>query len=192
VRRLQEYERYKRAASELDLLERLERDVWQASVELRDRPPPRTLPQVTLRDMLLAFRDVATRAQMFAHHHVQRERLSVRERMSSVLSALAGGGFVEFARLFSPDEGRMGVTVTFMALLELLREGLVDIVQTAPLEPLHVRRASAAGTAEAAGEGGGGGEAFRRADEALLAAAVLEAANDDPDDGDEVQEQPQP
>jgi segregation and condensation protein A len=144
VRRLQEYERFKRAASDIDSLERLERDTWQASAELRDRPVPRSLPQVTLREMLLAFRDVATRAQMFAHHHVQRERLSVRERMSDVLGALAAEGFVDFQALFRPEEGRMGVTVTFMALLELMREGLIDVVQAGPLAPLHIRRAVAA------------------------------------------------
>ncbi len=141
VRRLQEYERFKRAASDVDVLPRLERDVFQASAELRDRPVARVLPQVTLREMLLAFRDVATRSQMFAHHHVQREALSVRERMSSVLAALEQGEFVDFVRLFAPQEGRMGVTVTFVAILELLREGLVEIVQTEALAPLHVRRA---------------------------------------------------
>ncbi len=141
VRRLQEYERFKRAASDVDQLTRLERDVFQASAELRDRPVARVLPQVTLREMLLAFRDVATRSQMFAHHHVQREPLSVRERMSNVLAALEPGEFVDFVRLFTAEEGRMGVTVTFVAILELLREGLVEIVQTEALAPLHVRRA---------------------------------------------------
>jgi segregation and condensation protein A len=101
---------------------------------------------VTLREMLLAFRDVATRAQMFAHHHIQREQLSVRERMSSILALLEPGAFVDFVRLFSPAEGRMGVTVSFVALLELLREGLIEIVQTEALAPLHVRRATPAPT----------------------------------------------
>ena len=141
VRRLQEYERFKRAAQEVDQLPRLERDVWQASAELRDRPVARVLPQVTLREMLLAFREVATRSQMYAHHHVQRERLSVRERMSHVLATLESGEFVDFVQLFQPEEGRMGVTVTFVAILELMREGLIDIVQTEPMAPLHVRRA---------------------------------------------------
>jgi segregation and condensation protein A len=141
VRRLQEYERFKRAASDVDQLPRLERDVFQASAELRERPVVRALPQVTLREMLLAFRDVATRSQMFAHLHVQREPLSVRERMGSVLATLAHGEFVDFVRLFTPAEGRMGVTVTFVAILELLREGLIEIVQTEPMAPLHVRRA---------------------------------------------------
>ena len=141
VRRLQEYERFKRAASDVDQLARLERDVFQASVELRDRPVTHALPQVTLREMILAFREVATRSQMFAHLHVQREPLSVRERMSSVLAALESGEFIEFVRLFTPEEGRMGVAVTFVAILELLREGLIEIVQTEALAPLHVRRA---------------------------------------------------
>jgi len=142
VRRLQEYERFKRAASDVDQLVRLERDVFQASAELRDRPVLRTMPQVTLREMLLAFREVATRSQMFAHLHVQREPLSVRERMSSVLAALEQGEFVDFLQLFDPAEGRTGVTVTFVAILELLREGLIDIVQTEAMAPLHVRRAA--------------------------------------------------
>ena len=161
VRRLQEYERFKRAAQDVDNMERLERDVWQASAELRDRPVARVLPQVTLREMLLAFRDVATRSQMYAHHHVQRERLSVRERMSDVLAALETGEFVDFVQLFRPEEGRMGVTVTFVAILELMREELIDIVQTEPMAPLHVRRAGPSRTLHLvpAGEEAAGGQA---------------------------------
>ncbi len=146
VRRLQEYERFKRAAADIDELPRLERDVWQAVVQLEERPVTRALPQVTLREMLLAFRDVAQRTQMFAHHHVQRERLSVRERMSDVLAALERGAFLPFIQLFRPEEGRMGVTITFVAILELMREGLIDLVQTEPLGPLHVRSASTSRT----------------------------------------------
>jgi segregation and condensation protein A len=78
---------------------------------------------------------------MFAHLHVQRETLSVRQRMSEVLQSLAGEGLVEFVRLFRPEEGRLGVTVTFAAILELLREQLVEIVQAEPYQPLHVRLA---------------------------------------------------
>jgi segregation and condensation protein A len=140
VRRLQEYERFKRAAADVDALPRLERDVWQASAELRDRPVARVLPQVTLRKCCWRSSDVATRAQMFAHHHVQREPLSVRERMSNVLAALEQGELRGLRALFTAEEGRMGVTVTFVAILELLREGLIDIVQTEALAPLHVRR----------------------------------------------------
>jgi len=139
VRRLQEYERFKRAAENIDALPRLERDVWPTSAELKDRQVVRVLPQVTLQEMLLAFKDVVVRSEMFAHHHIQRERLSVRARMGDILSSLEQSSFVEFVRLFRPSEGRMGVTVTFMAILELVREGLVDIVQAEPFAPLHVR-----------------------------------------------------
>jgi segregation and condensation protein A len=143
VRRLQEYERFKRAAADIDAMPRLERDIWQASAELRDRPPPRSLPQVTLQEMLLAFKEVAVRAAMFAHHHVRREPLSVRERMSNILAALEQGSFLEFGRLFTPEEGRAGVTVSFVAILELMREGLIEIMQTEAYAPLHVRAAAA-------------------------------------------------
>jgi chromatin segregation and condensation protein Rec8/ScpA/Scc1 (kleisin family) len=141
VRRLQEYERFKRAAEGIDALPRLERDVWTTSAELKDRKVVRLLPQVTLQEMLLAFKDVVVRSEMFAHHHIQRERLSVRARMADILSTLEGSSFVEFVRLFRPEEGRMGITVTFIAILELVRERLVDIVQAEPFAPLHVRSA---------------------------------------------------
>ena len=143
VRRLQEYERFKRAAEDIDSLHRLERDVWTTSADLKDRSVVKLLPTVTLQEMLLAFKDVVVRSEMFAHHHISRERLSVRERMSDVLARLEQASFVEFIRLFRLDEGRMGVTVTFMALLELVREGLIEIVQAVPFAPLHVRAAGA-------------------------------------------------
>jgi segregation and condensation protein A len=146
VRRLQEYERFKRAAEGLDALPRLERDVWSASAELRERRVTGSLPQITLQEMLVAFKEVVARAEMFAHHHIQRERLSVGERMSDILAQLATAGFIEFVRLFRPEEGRMGVTVTFVAILELMREGLIDIVQAEAYAPLHVRAASAGRT----------------------------------------------
>jgi segregation and condensation protein A len=141
VRRLQEYERFKRAAESIDSLPRLERDVWATSAELKDRPVARILPQITLQEMLTAFKEVVVRSEMFAHHHIQRERLSVRARMGDILATLERSSFVEFVRLFRPEEGRMGVTVTFVAILELVREGLIDIVQAEPFAPLHVRAA---------------------------------------------------
>jgi chromatin segregation and condensation protein Rec8/ScpA/Scc1 (kleisin family) len=143
---LQEYERFKRAAENIDALPRLERDVFATSAELKDRQVVRVLPQVTLQEMLLAFKDVVVRSEMFAHHHIQRERLSVRARMGDILTSLEHASFVEFIRLFRHSEGRMGVTVTFMALLELVREGLVEIVQAEPFAPLHVRASGAGRT----------------------------------------------
>jgi segregation and condensation protein A len=141
VRRLQEYERFKTAAESIDRIPRLDRDTWVGSADLVERKSSRPLPQVAMQEMLLAFRDVVQRAEMFAHHHVQRERLSVRVRMSDILASLEQSSFVEFVNLFKPEEGRMGVTVTFVAILELVREGLIDIVQNEAYSPLHVRKA---------------------------------------------------
>lgn len=141
VRRLQEYERYKQAASDLDEVPRMERDVFQASADVSERPVVTRLPELTLKELLLAFRDVLTRAEMLAHHHIRREPLSVRQRMSEVLLKVQSGTFADFHVLFDPREGRMGVTVTFLALLELLKEGLIELVQTEPYAPIHVRAA---------------------------------------------------
>lgn len=138
VRRLQEYERFKQAAENIDRIARQDRDFRIASAELVDRKVVRILPQVTLQEMLVAFQEVLARSDMFAHHHVQREPLSVRQRMTEILSALEQGGFIEFTKLFDPVEGRRGVTVTFVAILELLREGLIDVAQSEPYAPLHV------------------------------------------------------
>jgi segregation and condensation protein A len=142
VRRLQEYERFKRAAEDIEELPRVDRDTFPASAELVERRVVRILPTVTLQEMLVALKDVMSRAEMFAHHQVQRERLSVRQRMSDVLGALRTQSFVEFTQLFRPEEGRMGVTVTFSAILELLREGLIEIVQAEQFAPIHVRAGS--------------------------------------------------
>jgi segregation and condensation protein A len=139
VRRLQEYERFKRAAESLDQIPRLDRNTWVASAELVERKVVRIPPQVTLQEMLMAFQDVLARSDMFAHHHVQREPLSVRQRMTDVMSMLASKEFVEFVHLFRAEEGRRGVTVTFVAILELMREGLIEIVQSEPYAPLHIR-----------------------------------------------------
>jgi segregation and condensation protein A len=139
VRRLQEYERFKRAAEGIDRMPRLERETWVATAELVDRKVVRIPPQVTLQEMLIAFQDVLSRSDMFAHHHVQREPLSVRQRMTDILASLTSNAFVDFSRLFTAEEGRRGVTVTFVAILELLREGLIEIVQSEAYAPLHVR-----------------------------------------------------
>ncbi|MBB6091926.1 segregation and condensation protein A [Povalibacter uvarum] len=142
VRRLQEYERFKQAAEDIDRLPRMERDTMPTSAELTERKVVKIVPQVTLQEMLMALKDVMSRAEMFAHHHVHRDRLSVRQRMSDILSSLRESAFVDFTRLFRPEEGRMGVTVTFSAILELMKEGLIEIVQAEPYAPLHVRPAS--------------------------------------------------
>lgn len=139
VRRLQEYERFKKAAEDLDRLNRQERDTLPAVIEMSERKVIRIQPQVSLQEMLLALREVMARAEMFAHHQVNRERLSVRQRMSDILDTLRETAFVEFTQLFRVEEGRMGVTVSFIAILELMKEGLIEIVQAEAYAPIHVR-----------------------------------------------------
>jgi len=141
VRKLQEYERFKQAAEEINGLPRLERDISLASVHLEERKIVEILPDVTLKEMLICFKDVLHRAEMFAHHNIQREPLSVRERMTEVLSRLKPSGFVRFTELFQPAEGRMGVAVTFLAILELIKEALIEVVQSEPFAPIHIRPA---------------------------------------------------
>jgi len=143
VRRLQEYERFKKAADDIDHLKRVERDVLPALVELTERKVVKIQPEVTLDEMLKAFRDVVRRSEHFSHHHVQRESLSQRQRMAEIIAMLENAEFVEFIKLFRLDEGRMGVTVTFISILELMKERLLDIVQAEPYAPLHVRKVNA-------------------------------------------------
>ncbi len=143
VRRLQEYERFKKAAGDMDSLERLERDVLQASADVVEQPVVTKLPDITLKELLIVFKDALQRSTMFAHHHVRREPLSVRERMSTILVTLQTERYVDFQRLFDPTEGRMGVTVTFLAILELVKESLVDIVQAEAFGPIHIRASQA-------------------------------------------------
>ena len=142
VRRLQEYERYKKAAQDISELPRLERDVFVANVDAPDKKVVTKLPDVTMKELLLAFHDVLKRAEMFSNLHLQREPLSVRQRMSEILSRIKAGQFTGFADLFDPEEGRMGVAVTFIAILELLKEAVVEVVQSDEFAPLHVRAAS--------------------------------------------------
>ncbi len=139
VRRLQEYERFKTASEDLDSLPRVGRDVYPASAslpEIRHAAPP---PAVSLDDLLMALADVMARAEMFSHHHVQREVLSVRERMTWTLQQLDSERFTAFASLLRADEGRRGVVVGFLAILELIREALVELVQAEPFAPIYVR-----------------------------------------------------
>ena len=139
IRRLQEYERFKQAAEELDDLPRVGRDL---QVPLLPAPQARgrmLLPEVGLDELLLAMAEVLQRAELFESHQVSRELLSTRERMSDVLERLQGGAFVAFVELFRAEEGKLGVVVTFMAILELVKESLVELVQNEPFTPIHVR-----------------------------------------------------
>jgi len=142
VRRLQEYERYKQAAEDVDALPRLDRDVYQASAEPPERKIISLPPEVELQDLIAAFQEVMKRASMYSHHHVQLESLSVRERMSSVLSKVNTTRFTRFSELFTIEEGRMGVVVSFLAVLELVKESLLELTQSEPYAPIHVKAAA--------------------------------------------------
>ncbi len=139
VRRLQEYERFKQAAEDLDGLPRMGRDLFTAGAHVDHRTVVRLPPEVRLREVLLALQDVMSRAELFTHHHIELEPLSVRERMSMIMDRLSGHSYLEFARLFTSGEGRRGVVVAFLALMELSREGLVDVIQNEPLGQLYVK-----------------------------------------------------
>jgi segregation and condensation protein A len=142
IRRLQEYERFKKAAEDIEEMPRLERDTWVGSAEPPDLNRARPDPDVEMRELLLALSEVLRRADMFESHHIQREALSTRERMSEVLEKLSGRQFVPFVSLFSAREGRLGVVVTFLAVMELIKEALVEIVQTENFGPIHVKARS--------------------------------------------------
>jgi segregation and condensation protein A len=144
IRRLQEYERFKQAAEDIDALPRLERDVAVATAEVEDQGQVKLPPEVDLREVLLALKDVMARAEMFAHHHVQAEPLSVRERMSRIIDLVSNNQYVEFDACFDLEEGRKGAVVTFLAMLELLREHLIDLVQQEMFANIYVRSPSQA------------------------------------------------
>jgi len=139
IRRLQEYERFKQAAEDIDELPRMERDVFPARAALPELHHDRPLPEIDLRELLLAFKDAMARADMYSHHQIQREALSVRERMSRVLSKINADGFTDYTTLFSVEEGRRGVVVTLLAILELVKEQLIDMIQSEPYSPIHIK-----------------------------------------------------
>ncbi len=139
VRRLQEYERYKQAAEALEALPRVGRDIFEAKVLAPYANAVKVQPKVTVDDLISAMRDVLERAEMFSHHHVQMEPLSVRERMSIILGAVKGDQFIEFSAMFTPEEGRQGVVVTLLAVLELIKDSLIELVQSRPFGPIHIK-----------------------------------------------------
>jgi segregation and condensation protein A len=139
VRRLQEYERFKQAAEDLDQLPRQGRDTFPASANVDDMIFEKPQPSIQLRELLSALTDVFNRAKLNESHHIQMEALSVRERMSNILTTLQGKDFTVFSSLFTPSEGRLGVVVTFLAMLELLKHNLIEFVQAAPFGPIHLK-----------------------------------------------------
>jgi segregation and condensation protein A len=139
IRRLQEYERFKKVAEDIEEMPRMERDNFPAHAVPPELDRTRPHPEVDMRELLLALGEVLRRADMYEHHHIQREALSTRERMSDVLDRIRGKQFVPFVALFTVEEGRLGVVVTFLAVMELIKEALVEIVQTENFGPIHVK-----------------------------------------------------
>jgi len=142
VRRLQEYERFKQAAQNIDELPRVGRELYLTDVGLPELKRDKPVPEVNLRDLLMAFKDAMARSEMYTHHQIQREALSVRERMSKVLAKLSADDFIDYTTLFTIEEGRRGVVVTFLALLELMKEQLIELVQSDSFAAIHIKAAS--------------------------------------------------
>jgi segregation and condensation protein A len=142
VRRLQEYERYKKAAEDLDTLPRMERDTFAVFAEFVEKRVTRPPPVVAIDALSQAMTEIWARARMFTHHHVQREPLSVRERMAEILGQVTAERFTQFTKFFQVEEGRMGVVVAFLAILELLKGSLIEIVQNEPGGPIYVKAAT--------------------------------------------------
>ncbi len=139
IRRLQEYERLKEAAESLGELPRVGRDWFPATAALPDLETRVVHPDVELEELLGALAGIMKRAELTQEHHISREVLSTRERMLKIMAALDHQRYTPFEALFTLEEGKAGVVVTFMALLELAKEAMIEIVQNAPLSPIHVR-----------------------------------------------------
>ncbi|MCK5431860.1 MAG: segregation/condensation protein A [Gammaproteobacteria bacterium] len=142
VRRLQEYERYKQAAEDINSLPRYEREIFGTIVEFPDRKSSQQQPEVSMDSLLRVFAEVLARADMYTHHRIQREALSVRERMTMVLDKINADDFIDFKELFAVEEGRGGVIVALLAILELLKESLIEMVQNETNGPIYVKAAS--------------------------------------------------
>ena len=144
VRRLQEYERFKQAATDINTLPRQQRDYFPSKVEVTRAEKKCIHPIIALQDIVLAFQHILKQVDLKTHHQIARESLSVRERMSQVLAALNNDDFVEFQTLFTLKEGRLGVVVSFLAILELLKSQLIDMVQAEAYAPIYVKAAMSA------------------------------------------------
>ena len=142
VRRLQEYERFKIAAEELDSLPRLERDIVIANAEAPNKSVVIKLPEVTIKELLIAFHDVLKRVEMNSELHFKKDTLSVRQRMVDIINQVHSKKFIDFIELFNPNEGRIGVAVTFLAILELLKDAAIEVVQNEEFAPMHIRVSS--------------------------------------------------
>jgi segregation and condensation protein A len=142
IRRLQEYERFKQAAEDINELPRMDRDYHRAKAAIPEIERITPDPAVDLQEILIALSGVLRRADMFEHHHIQFETLSTREKMSEIMVHLSGHKFVPLSSLLAKDEGRLGIVVTFLAVMELMKDSMVEIVQTDPFGPIHLKSRS--------------------------------------------------
>ena len=142
IRRLQEYERYKKAAEDIGELPRIERDLYSVSAALPEIERVTPDPEIDLQTVLKALATALQRVEMFEHHHIQREVLSTREKMSEVLARVSAEKFVPLVSLLLREEGRLGVVVTFLAVMELMKDSMIEIVQNEPFAPIHVKARS--------------------------------------------------
>ena len=142
IRRLQEYERYRDAAEKIDELPRLHRDfhIASADIPVLDKEVP--LPEIDLQEILMAFADVLRRSDLKESHHIQRQALSTREKMSQILLRISDKQFTPLSSLILKDEGKLGIVVTFLAVMELIKESLVELVQSEPFAPIHIKAIS--------------------------------------------------
>lgn len=139
IRRLQEYERFKKAAEDIDNMPQVGREIFTTESVFVEKVVAAKHPPVDIKEMLAALKDVMKRAELFTHHHIQKEALSVRERMGQVLGMLNAERFTDFTSLFKPEEGKRGVVVTFLAVLELIKGSLIELIQSEPYGPIHVK-----------------------------------------------------
>lgn len=139
IRRLQQYERFKQAAEDLDSLPRVGRDIYEGSVAPPSFEEKKSYPDLALQELMQAFSEVLRRSDMFEHHQIEKETLSTREKMAHVLSLLSGDRFIPFESLFKVEEGRNGIVVTFLAVMELIKEQLVELIQNESFGPIHLK-----------------------------------------------------
>ncbi len=141
VRRLQIYEQFKRAAASIDEMPRQGRDFFPVLTDTANMPIVKPLPVVHLKEVVFAFMEVLKRAELVAGHKIRRDVLSVRDRMSQIMIRVQEAEFVPFTDLFTSQEGRLGVVVSFLAMLELLKDKIIEFVQVVPFGPIHLKAA---------------------------------------------------
>ena len=139
IRRLQEYQRFKSAAEKIDTMPRIDREFYAAQAQLPEFALETPLADIPLEGLALALAEVMRRVEQSQAHLINYEELSTRERMTHILERMRNEAFIEFTTLFNKEEGKIGVVVTFLAILELLKDSLIEIVQSEEFGPIHIK-----------------------------------------------------